>query len=285
MNEKRTDFVTLLCWLALGFGGVILVIFVCSMIFDFFSKDNPKKEVTHVSVEVNDPNSNTQQQEDETIYNTGKEDKIATVTTHSNYMNGYNDGTFGPYGGISRAEVAAIFARLDKKFNENKVYYNGRFSDVSDEAWYSNYIGYCANELIMQGYSDGSFGPGVKMNKREFYVAIVRYAEVNYNGCTSKYADVKGTWAEPYIGYLEKMGYISGKDANNLGATDNITRAEVCSVINYVLDRKPDKAKVDATQKKAFFSDVPKTAWFYYDVVEATTFHDISLYHKEENNK
>ena len=284
MNEKRTDFVTMLCWIALGLGGLILVIFVCSAIFNFFSKDNPKEKKETVKVEIEDPNQNATNQGEE-IYNTGKDDKITTTSTHTNYMNGYNDGTFAPYGGVSRAEVAAIFARLDKKFNENKVYYTGRYSDVAEDAWYSNYIGFVSADLIMQGYSDGTFGPSDKMTKRDFYVAIVRYAEVDYNGCTSKYSDVQGTWAEPYIGYLEKKGYISGKTANTLGATDLITRAEVCSVINYVLDRKPDKSKVDSTQKKQYFSDVPSSSWFYYDVVEATTFHDIDLYHKEVKTK
>ena len=122
MNEKRTDFVTIMCWIALILGGLILVIFIISMLLDVFSApSNNKNNTTTVQVEVNENNPEIEVKEDEYISSGNENTKIATTTTHSNYMNGYNDGTFAPYGGLSRAEVAAVLARLDKKFNENSL--------------------------------------------------------------------------------------------------------------------------------------------------------------------
>lgn len=281
MNEKRTNLVTILCWGALGFGALIIVIFLISLIAQKFSTGKTNETVkTHVEKEKENNEDQTQVVlQDNPNEQKSDTNKVVTVTTHMNYMNGYNDGTFLPGGGISRAEVATILARLNNKFDNSKLYYKGRYSDVAQDAWYANYIGFCDLQLIMQGYEDGTFDPNSKMNKRDFLAAIVRYVEVDYSGYTSKYSDVKGTWAEPYIGYLEAKGFVTGKTSDTLGATDLITRAEVCNVINNVLNRKPNKNKINATETKKYFSDVPQSAWYYYDVMEATTFHEIELYH------
>lgn len=287
MNEKRTDFATILCWIALGIAGLAFAIFLVVAIVNGIKKI--KYNIEHkndnlIVEEVVDPDENTltddfKTTEYETNDKAGTTNKVATVESHYNYMQGYEDGNFGPNDGITRAQVAAIFARLDKKFDENKTYRVDTYSDVKDTSWYSDYVGYCAIELIMTGYNDGTYHPNEKMKKIEFLAAAVRYVEADYFGKKSTYSDTKGTWADEYIGYLQEMGYISGKTQTTLGAQDPITRAEVCSVLNALLGRKPDKSKIDATQKKAYFKDVSKSAWYYYDVVEATTYHDIDLYH------
>ena len=286
MGERRGDIATILCWIVLGFAGLIFAIFIIVTAVDkissYMEQKRLEKEQIEEKVEDNEEEKiDYGNKEIEKNENAGKNEtsQLATVETHYNYMQGFKDGTFGPNSGISRAEIATIFSRLDSKFDENKAYHTTKYTDVSTTSWFSNYVGYCSKELIMQGYEDGTFRPNEKMKKVEFLAAVVKYVEAYYFGYTSKYDDVKGTWAEAYIGYLESNGFITGKTTTTLGVQDYITRAEVCNVINNVLDRKPNKALIDATTKKAYFSDVPTTAWYYYDVVEATTFHDISLYH------
>ncbi|MCC8078323.1 MAG: S-layer homology domain-containing protein, partial [Oscillospiraceae bacterium] len=71
-------------------------------------------------------------------------------------ITGYEDGTFGPDGTLTRAEACAIIARLLKN---DDLTGTSDFTDVSSDHWAVNYIAYCASEGIVAGYGDGTFGP------------------------------------------------------------------------------------------------------------------------------
>ena len=65
------------------------------------------------------------------------------------YISGYEDGTFRPDNTITRAEAAAIIARCSADFDENKMYASN-FTDVSDNEWYANYVGYATEKGIFR---------------------------------------------------------------------------------------------------------------------------------------
>ena len=65
---------------------------------------------------------------------------ILPASEHKAYIFGYDDGTFRPDNNMSRAEAAAIFARLISEQKGEKISGKSNFNDVSKNEWYSDYI-------------------------------------------------------------------------------------------------------------------------------------------------
>ena len=84
----------------------------------------------------------------------------------ANPATGVATGNFRPNDPITRAEVAALVFRLSTGLTDtnaaNHYAQYGNFSDVSKDAWYAGYVGYCANAGYIKGYDPfegGRFGP------------------------------------------------------------------------------------------------------------------------------
>lgn len=67
---------------------------------------------------------------------------ILTGSKHKAYIMGYPDGSFRPDGDMSRAEAAAIFARLIADKKNESVKGTPSFKDTPNNEWYSAFVGY-----------------------------------------------------------------------------------------------------------------------------------------------
>ena len=76
-----------------------------------------------------------------------------------NIITGYEDGTFKPEDGVTRAEMAALIARIQGYGETAKASANTGFKDVPASHWASGYIANAAGMGIINGYGDGTFGP------------------------------------------------------------------------------------------------------------------------------
>ena len=101
---------------------------------------------------------------------------ILPATEHKAYIFGYDDGTFRPDNNMSRAEAAAIFARLISEKKDEKISGKSSFNDVSKSEWYSDYIGYLSKYGIIKGYSDNTFRPNNNVTRAEFVAMTVRFS-------------------------------------------------------------------------------------------------------------
>lgn len=73
------------------------------------------------------------------------------------FVEGYADGTFRPNHNVSRAEALKILLSISGlTIDSEKGYY---FPDVDVEAWYSKYIAFALDNVIVAGYADGNFRP------------------------------------------------------------------------------------------------------------------------------
>ncbi|NIA02242.1 MAG: hypothetical protein GWP15_02565 [Nitrospirae bacterium] len=82
-----------------------------------------------------------------------------------NIIEGYADGTFGPNENVTRAEALRIL--FDAAGVDVKTDYAAGFPDVSAGAWYASYVNYAAENGIVSGYSDGTFGPNEKLTRAQ----------------------------------------------------------------------------------------------------------------------
>ncbi|MFP5527189.1 S-layer homology domain-containing protein [Peptococcus simiae] len=207
----------------------------------------------------------------------------ATVTTppklntedHHAYMVGYPDQTFGPNRSMSRAEVATMFTRLLKDRPDKTKTYPSDLTDIDTTAWYANPVGYAAREAIIKGYPDGTFRPDAPISRAEFAAIASRFAGLK-DGPAPAFTDLSPDhWAYESIRLAAGHGWIAGYPDNTFRPDQPISRAEVITITNRVLNRQGDQDWLNRHQD-AFtpFSDMTQEDWYYTTIMEAVLGHD-----------
>ena len=201
--------------------------------------------------------------------NKGNKEKHETAI-HKLYIYGYKDNTFRPEGNMTRAEAAAMIARLKGLDMSNNAKPN--FSDVKS-AWYNSSINAVVDAGYMKGYPDGTFAPNGKITRAEFAQMIMAIDKAN--GAAVPFADVKGHWAEAAIAQAYGNGRIAGYPDSTFRPNNNITRAEAVTVLNKLFDRSVDyKGSADVRADFVPFVDVTANHWAYYQIIEASNTHE-----------
>lgn len=155
-------------------------------------------------------------------------------------ISGYDDGTFRPNGSITRAEFAAIAARL---FQLNAVA-GGSAPALNDVQahWAKDAIVALASKGILTGYTDGSFKPNQFITRAEMVSIIVRI--VNLDAIEKQqdvaFNDIAGSWNENAIKAAAAAGLFEGRDANTFAPGAFSTRAEALTIILRVLNLDAD---------------------------------------------
>ena len=225
----------------------------------------------------------------------GKTDKDGKLTVpeveeterHGAYILGYTDGTFGPSRSMTRAEAAAIFARLlaEKNGDTISTTANTKFTDIPAHAWYSGYVKYLNNNGVTYGKSGNTFAPYDAITRAEFTTLAVRFFDVYGDGdkeIMEQYQDFDdvsdGYWAAEYIKAAAKYGWINGYTDGSFRADRSISRAEVVTIVNRLLGREADEDYIsDNLRKLNTFTDMPRRHWAYYAVMEAANAHTAVL--------
>lgn len=195
--------------------------------------------------------------------------------THTSYINGYPDGTVKPDGNITREEIAAVLFRI--KGYEEATAQGSIFPDVEKERWSADEIERMTTKKIIMGYPDGTFKPSANLTRAEFAALIHRFAEIKEESGEKQLSDLVDThWAYDEIKALCDAGLIQGYEDGSFRPDNHITRAEVMTVINKILGRKPLNKYVKTLNINPF-SDLEKDKWYYSAVLEATISHGYTL--------
>ena len=201
-------------------------------------------------------------------------------TDHFAYIVGYGNGEVRPQNSITRAEVAAIFFRLleDDVRDANYTRQN-KFTDVSNDAWYCSAVSTLSAMGIISGYPDATFRPNASITRAEFAAIATRF-DVNGDKTPASFNDIAGHWAKDEIAVAANNGWVNGYEDGSFRPQNKITRAETMSLVNRVLNRKPETAE-DLLENMAKWTDNADTnAWYYLAVQEATNSH----YYKYKEN-
>ncbi len=98
------------------------------------------------------------------------------VLTGLQIINGYKDGTFGPGTNVTRAEAAAMIARmmLGREAADKLPVGEVKFSDVPETHWAVQYIAFCANKGIIVGMGNGTFCPNDPVTGTQLAAMLLR---------------------------------------------------------------------------------------------------------------
>lgn len=171
--------------------------------------------------------------------------------TNAGIFNGYQDGSFGPYNYINRAEtLKSVFLATGAP-----VYpvdgSNSGFTDVQAHAWYMPYVRTAVLENFLQGYVDSRGERVARLDNnitRAEFLKLALEAARKFNGTYiapagnySPYADVSASnpaqaWMLDYVNvayqnYLFDEHYNEMTGLYSIGANDLVQRREVALLI------------------------------------------------------
>lgn len=190
---------------------------------------------------------------------------------HYQYIYGYPDGTIRPLAKLTRAEVTTIFYRLliDKKRDAIFTKTNN-FTDVNEKDWYNKAVSSMTKGNYLSGYKDGRFLGDKVMTRAEFFALATRFlpsrsGKINFKDVPNNH------WAKEAITSALAYGLVKGQTEDSFRPEEPITRAEAVYAINRMLNRGVDDRGLYPGYQK--WRDNPKDAWYYYDIIEASTSH------------
>ena len=198
------------------------------------------------------------------------EAKEMEIGRHYRYLYGYTDKTVRPEGNITRAEAAALIARLagldmsdDSKPN---------FADTPSR-WYNSAINIMVKMDLMFADKDGNFRPNEAITRAEFARAM--YYVDKKNDTVAPFADVKGHVYEDAINQAYGNGRISGYPDGTFRPDAKIQRAEVARILNQYANRGTTLEGMAGVAKDLIqFTDITPSHWAYCEVMEAANNHE-----------
>lgn len=147
-------------------------------------------------------------------------------------IEGYPDGTFRPYGSLTRGEAAKILATAKGLEIDDNA--KASFSDAANH-WSSKYIAAIQEQLpgVIDGYTDGTFKPNGPIKRQEMAKMIVEAygLEKDANANVGSFTDVPA-WAKDYVETLASLGVVNGVAPGKFGASQNVTRAQTAVFVH-----------------------------------------------------
>lgn len=225
---------------------------------------------------VDPPVVNDRPEKDRPIEKDTTRPETTKTKDHIQYIQGYPDGTVRPDSEISRAEAAAMIARLlDLKLDDKS---SPDYKDMkSDTAWYNKYVNAVTRNGLMEGYPDGTFAPEEEITRGEF-AEMIKSLEKNASK-TTPFTDVDKHWALDAIEKAYGEGSIDGYPDKTFRPDEPITRAETAKILNHLFHhmvRSRGLEEMDGKLNK--YVDLKSKHWAYYEIIEASNSHKYTNY-------
>ncbi|MFC5404813.1 cohesin domain-containing protein [Cohnella soli] len=161
-------------------------------------------------------------------------------------IEGTGEGLFSPDRDITRAEFAAVLVRgLGLKMENSSA----EFSDVNTSNWFSSAINTAYAYKLISGYEDGTFRPNDKITREQAMTILARAMKItglkatlsaqSEDATLQAYADASNVsnWAHSSAADSVQAGLVSGRSATELAPKAFITRAEVATIIQRLLQK------------------------------------------------
>ena len=192
------------------------------------------------------------------------------IGRHDRYLYGYEDKRVRPEGNITRAEAAALIARLAELDMSDKSKPN--FVDTPS-AWYNSAINIMVKKDLMFGDKNGNFRPAEPITRGEFARALL-YIDAT-NDKVAPFADVKGHEFEAAINQAYGNNRISGYPDGTFRPDAPIQRAEAARILNQYANRGTTLEGMAPVAKDLIqFTDINPSHWAYCEVMEAANTHE-----------
>ncbi len=157
------------------------------------------------------------------------------------FVAGVGDNKFAPEATVTRAEFAAILARLAGLTPAPDG--AGRFTDVPQDAWYAGMVGAAAKAGLVRGVGDQKYAPLKPVTREQMAAMTVRLlalkglkldiAGAAVDKILARYADADAVspWARTSVALAAREGIMRGRALALFAPAGNATRAEATVVL------------------------------------------------------
>ena len=152
-----------------------------------------------------------------------------------NIINGYEDNSFMPDSYMTRDELVTIINRFLEIQSETDKY----IPDVTRQDWFHSDVRKALSAGIIKGDANGYVRPNDYVTREEAAVIMCRafYSEADGNVDTLSFKDNDSisSWSRADILTFVKKGYITGYPDGELKPKNNITRAEIITILERII--------------------------------------------------
>ncbi len=156
-------------------------------------------------------------------------DDIQSVSSMG-LMLGTGKHTFSPYKSMTRAEMAAVAARM-----LNLSLINSNVPDDAKGHWGEKEIAAVYKAGLMEGYPDGTFRPDREASREEVAAFLARIIKADLSHGNSDFSDVStDRWSYDEIAALASSGILLGYPDGTFRPENIIDRGEMAAVLNRI---------------------------------------------------
>lgn len=163
-------------------------------------------------------------------------DDMLGYAVDNGLLAGYDDGRFGPYDTVTRAQVATVLWRVAGEPKADAE----DFHDVDYSQWYGAPIEWARSTRVVSGYGDtNTFDPEGAVTREQLAVMLANYAEkvagLDASSDCSRLDAIAGSsgvssWARPQMGWAVDQGILSGVVVDGVAWVDPQGTAQRCQV-------------------------------------------------------
>ena len=160
----------------------------------------------------------------------------AVVYAYQNeLMDGVGGNRFAPNSATTRAQLVTILYRME---GQPAVSGDLPFTDVEAGTWYTNAVGWAAQNGIVNGVGDETFAPGNDLTREQLVTILYRYAESKGYDVSAS-ADLAGypdgeeiqAYAREAMAWAVAENIIQGMEDDTLKPAGNASRAQIATIL------------------------------------------------------
>lgn len=147
-------------------------------------------------------------------------------------INGIGFGIFAPQGTATRAQATKILWAMEGAPEDFPA---SEFEDVPDTAWFASAIAWAKAEGVVNGYSDGGFGPNDSITRQDLVTIIYRHSGESQEELTAlgdfTDGETVSSYARAAMAWAIENGILTGYNDATLKPKKNVTRAEMTAIM------------------------------------------------------
>ena len=165
-------------------------------------------------------------------------------------MVGTSEDKISPDGYLTRAQMATMIDRLFGTYKSADI---SRYTDVSRDSWYYDYIAQAVNMGTFTGYSNHCMGPEDNITREQAIVVLARTVclPAASSSALARFPDGSdvGTWAIDAVSAMVERGYVNGYSDGRLHPKGNITRGEMAQIMCNIFQSVYDTGEITGTYR------------------------------------
>jgi len=175
------------------------------------------------------------------------------------------------------------------KRNSNSIYtvveLDKSFSDIPTSHWSKEEVELLASKLVIAGVSENNFAPNANITRAEFAALVIRSLGLSIKGGTSFYDVSPDSWYYEEVATATNAGLIVGYEDGTFRPNDQITRAELASLVVRAMAYTGANTNLTASEQSNVlkgFTDASEVNWAMKDLAVAV---DANIVYGVGNNK